>query len=387
MFGKNKKNESQSQLQNKKNFLRVTLTNKATDTTAEVTTGSDNSMRSKNTVKVVVNNMITKTNWGSGKYKVACSFSGEETGYDEYDITATVNGDNVDIVFDEDEPTVQERVESFEEAVEEDEEQATTMLEEADEVTDSQEESSTEEGNEESYESYKDYEESSSSEDDYEEEVEEEDEETPEQAAAREENERIRREEAERIRKEQEERARIKAEREAEQKRREAEKAEREAEQKRLKLEKEIGIATTLKPRSKEAIATCFEEVNQRLLALSDEETEVIIPLKERVDNMSFKDYVELKRETFSKDEFIPTKVDRYIEATMGMESIADLELEDPEQAALLLLSFENLKHVMSNLRVLQAVFPGMDERMIRAMNPKNFGLKGKWDDPYEDHA
>ena len=188
----------------------------------------------------------------------------------------------------------------------------------------------------------------------------------------------------ERLRKEAEERERRRLEQEEARKRAEAERKERETEAKRLKLEKEIGITTTLKPRSKEAVATCFENVNSRLIALQDEEVEYIIPLKESVDKMSFRDYAALKKETFEKDDYISSKVDMYIEATTGKSGIADLELSDPEQAALLLLSFENLKHVMSNLRVLQAVFPNMDERVIRAMNPKNFGLKGKWDDPYQ---
>ena len=302
----------------------------------------------------------------------------EIEGYKEYELEVAVTPKGNAITFKNKEPKESKVTEP------EEEEEATTMLEDGDTPEEVKEENTEVEESPEEEESldtedknpYEDYDEDEK--EPYDDELEEDDEEAK-AIAEKEEQERL-----ERLRKEAEERERRRLEQEEARKRAEAERKEREAEAKRLKLEKEIGITTTLKPRSKEAVATCFENVNSRLIALQDEEVEYIIPLKESVDKMSFRDYAALKKETFEKDDYISSKVDMYIEATTGKSGIADLELSDPEQAALLLLSFENLKHVMSNLRVLQAVFPNMDERVIRAMNPKNFGLKGKWDDPYQ---
>ena len=380
MFNKAKKSnkEAQTQLPDKKNLVHVTLLNKATGVSADVTTGSNNDLRDENTIRLVVDNMLTKTKWGAGEYKVACTFTGEIEGYKEYELEVAVTPKGNAITFKNKEPKESKVTEP------EEEEEATTMLEDGDTPEEVEEENTEVEESPEEEESldtedknpYEDYDEDE--EEPYDDELEEDDEEAK-AIAEKEEQERL-----ERLRKEAEERERRRLEQEEARKRAEAERKEREAEAKRLKLEKEIGITTTLKPRSKEAVATCFENVNSRLIALQDEEVEYIIPLKESVDKMSFRDYAALKKETFEKDDYISSKVDMYIEATTGKSGIADLELSDPEQAALLLLSFENLKHVMSNLRVLLAVFTNMDERVIRAMNPKNFGLKGKWDDPYQ---
>lgn len=387
---KEKEKENQStQLQEKKNLLQVKLTNKATGTSAEVTTGSNNDMRSKETVKVVVVSMLSKTKWGSGEYKAACTYTGEIQGYEEYDLTATVNGADTSIEFHEKAPT--QPTEPVAEA--EDDEPATTMLEDPSVEPEKEpstvlEETSSGDVDEDTFDTSSndleddtypddDEEDNPYSDDDYE----EDDNYTSEQLAHAEERERLERLEREEA--ERQERQRV--EQEEKKRKREAEAMAREAEARRVKLEKEIGITTTLKPRSQEEIATCFEGLNQRLLELQDEEVTYILPLKVNVECMSLRDYALLKRDTFGKDATIASKVDRYIQATEGFEGgIAELELDDPEQAALLLLSFDNLKHVMSNVRVLKAVFPDMDERMIRAMNPKNFGLKGKWDDPYE---
>ena len=79
MFNKAKKSnkEAQTQLPDKKNLVHVTLLNKATGVSADVTTGSNNDLRDENTIRLVVDNMLTKTKWGAGEYKVACTFTGK----------------------------------------------------------------------------------------------------------------------------------------------------------------------------------------------------------------------------------------------------------------------------------------------------------------------
>lgn len=352
----------------KKNHVEMSLKD-SSGSSAEVKIDSDSSLKSEKVYRKAIEKIMSQTNWINGDYTFICKFSGSETGHEVHNVTIIKKGDTYDISFQPDE-------------------EATTMLE-AELLPNKQKEAQEEEFvTADSTEDIEDSEEASTGEVDRTEESPGSEDMKAEEEAKREaeeaEAERIAREarEAEEAQEARERELQLERER-MEAERRERERLERE-EARRREREDGAGLASVIKPRSREAITSSVSVLSDRVLNIAREEEEYIIPLEKLVGELTLKDYAKLKKRMFDSESFVQERINKYIMCNTDFNSLTELELEDPSKAALLLLSFENLCHVMSNLRVLQAVFPDMEERTIRTMSPKSFGLQGKWDDPYE---
>lgn len=356
IFSKNQQNTN-SNAQPKKNHLKVILKD-SSNTSAEVKIDSDSSLKSEKVYKKAVEKIMAQTGWVNGDYTLICEFSGEETGHDVNGITVVKNGDSYDITFQKDE-------------------EATTLLEaelaskKPEEVMPEPEEEFVESDNTDDIEEEPESTGGSTNlEDACDEDTDEEDgqEEIPEEESKGGNDD----DELDDVTEPEKEVGYIPKYPATPVSRANHEKEDTEA------------LATVVRPRSSEDITFVTSSLSERVLALAEEEENYIIPLESLVNSMSFKDYAALKNRTYGSEKVLRDKVNAFICRNTSFGSISEMELQDPNQAAFMLLSFENLPHVMSNLRVLLAVFPDMEERTVRTMNPKSFGLKGKWDDPYE---
>lgn len=366
-FGKGEQKATKTAAETTKKNSLTTILHGAGDSEAEITIKSDQSLKSEKITKTAIKKILDTSKWGAGKYTVTCVYSGEETGEETHEVDVTEKDGNLEITIVQDEAE-------------------TTMLEE--EVSSSSEPSVTEDKDENASkeEELINAEVESTEELDSDADTSQEEEKLIQEQAQKEQEEKERKEreaeeaaEEERLEAERAEAERIEAERQV------AERIAKQQEEARKRAREDgAGLASVVVPRSSDAITASVEVLSERMLKLAAEEEEFIIPLQEKVDQMSLKDYAGMKKKMFESESYIQEKAEKYIKCNTELNSITDLEMEDPSQAALLLLSFENLKHVMSNVRVLQAVFPNMDERTIRTMNPKSFGLTGKWDDAYD---
>lgn len=153
------------------------------------------------------------------------------------------------------------------------------------------------------------------------------------------------------------------------------------------KLYRSVETCTNLQPRSESEIKEIMGKVAERLGNLTGLELSEVTTVEERIKTITKEDYIAKRKELYDSGKPLVRLLNAIVAdlySKYGIDTFEELEKQNINRAITLLLLFDASKYVMTNLKVMRAVFPNLDEEILSHINPEIFGVSGTWDDPYK---
>lgn len=153
------------------------------------------------------------------------------------------------------------------------------------------------------------------------------------------------------------------------------------------KLYRSVETCTNLQPRSESEIKEIMGKVAERLGNLTGLELSEVSTVEERIKTITKEDYIAKRKELYDSGKPLVRLLNAIVAdlySKYGIDTFEELEKQNINRAITLLLLFDASKYVMTNLKVMRAVFPNLDEEILSHINPEIFGVSGTWDDPYK---